>query len=228
MDPLWGVLSHLLRPHPWHGVQIGDAAPDVVTVYIEMVPTDTVKYEIDKETGFLKVDRPQLYSSFCPTLYGFIPQTFCAEQVASMSRQSSEQTGFVGDHDPLDICVLTEKQISHADILLKAIPIGGLRMIDGNEADDKILAVLEGDAAYGSWTDITDCPESMINRLKHYFLTYKDFPPSTTPKCEITAVYGKAEAHEVIRRSQEDYQKHFSDLFSMLQAVVSDYSKRPS
>src|SRR5689334_5675469 len=73
------------RSHPWHGVSIGAEAPRIVTCYIEIVPTDTVKYEVDKETSYLKVDRPQKYTNVCPTLYGFIPQTYCAEQVAQLA-----------------------------------------------------------------------------------------------------------------------------------------------
>jgi inorganic pyrophosphatase len=204
-----GTRGMLFRAHPWHGVSIGDRAPSIVTAYIEMVPTDTVKYEIDKVSGYLMVDRPQKYSNVCPTLYGFVPQTFCGEQVAARAIERLGRTDIVGDGDPLDICVLTEKQISHADILLQAIPIGGMRMIDANEADDKIIAVLENDAIYGSWTDLKQVPFSAVERLRHYFLTYKDTPGGKTRTAEITHIYGRNEAHDIIRRSQGDYQTHF-------------------
>ena len=108
----------------------------------------------------------------------------------------------------MDVCVLTEKAFSHGDILVRAIPIGGLRMIDGNEADDKIVAVLEGDAVYGAYTTSRDCPPALIDRLRHYFLTYKQGPDRAPRVVEITHVYGRDEAHEVIRRSQEDYAAH--------------------
>src|ERR1043165_9069524 len=123
------VFPSAFRAHPWHGVDIGRDAPRVVTCYIEIVPTDTVKYELDKVTGILRVDRPQKYSNVCPSLYGFIPQTLCAEAVAALCAERPGRTGIVGDGDPMDICVLTEKQISHGGILVRAIPIGGLRML---------------------------------------------------------------------------------------------------
>jgi inorganic pyrophosphatase len=116
-----------------------------------------------------------------------------------------------GDGDPLDICVLTERNITHGNIIVPAIPIGGFRMIDNNEADDKIIAILKGDQIYERWTDILDCPSSIINRLKHYFLTYKNIPGEEAAKVEIPHIYGKEEALEVIKRSQKDYKKHFGD-----------------
>ena len=203
------VLSIMFRAHPWHGVPIGPDAPEVVNVYIEIVPTDTVKYELDKATGILKVDRPQKYSNIVPTLYGFIPQTLCAERVAERTTQRTGRHDIVGDDDPLDICVLTEKHFTHGDFLLHAIPIGGFRMLDGNEADDKIIAVMQQDAVYGGWNDLKSVPISTIERLRHYFLTYKDAPGTTQRKSEITHIYGRAEAHDIIRRSQEDYRAHF-------------------
>jgi inorganic pyrophosphatase len=75
----------LYRSHPWHGLSLGEKAPEIVQCYIEMVPTDTVKYELDKETGILKVDRSQKFSSLCPSLYGFLPQTYCGSSVASIA-----------------------------------------------------------------------------------------------------------------------------------------------
>ncbi|VAX34850.1 Inorganic pyrophosphatase [hydrothermal vent metagenome] len=211
----WDLMRHYFRAHPWHGIPSGDDVPKIVNTYIETVPSDTVKYELDKDTGLLKVDRPQKFSNVCPTLYGLIPQTFCGQRVAEFCRQKTGDSGITGDNDPLDICVLTEKNISHGDILLRAIPIGGLRMIDGGEADDKIIAIMTGDDLYGKWKDIHDCPEAFINRLRHYFLTYKDFPdnhPNAKKNCEITHVYDKQEAYEVIRLSQEDYQVRFEGL----------------
>ncbi|MGD7037157.1 inorganic pyrophosphatase [Methylotuvimicrobium buryatense] len=196
------------RAHPWHGIHPGDEAPNIVTAFIEIVPSDTVKYEIDKVSGFLKIDRPQKFSNMIPTLYGFIPQTFCAEQVAEFAEQKSSREVIGGDGDPLDICVLSERNVSHGDILLQAIPIGGFRMLDGGEADDKIIAVMKGDTFYRQWNDVSDCPVSYIDRLKHYFLTYKHLPDEASI-CEITQVYGREEAHEVIRRSLADYQSHF-------------------
>lgn len=198
------------KAHPWHGITVGENAPNVVTAFIEIVPTDTVKYEIDKETGFLKIDRPQKFSNVIPTLYGFIPQTYCDVEIAAFASLQSGRKIEKGDGDALDICVLSERVISHSDIILQAIPIGGFRMIDKGEADDKIIAVMKGDEVYQNWKDIVDCPEGVINRLKHYFLTYKNIPGSGAPTCEITNVYGAAEAHEVIRRSMQDYKAKYA------------------
>ena len=195
--------------HPWHGVPIGSDWPRSVTVYVEIVPTDAVKYELDKATGLLKVDRPQMYSNVCPSLYGLIPQTLCGERVATLCMERTGRRGIVGDEDPMDICVLTEKPISHGNVLVRAAPIGGLRMLDGNEADDKIIAVLAGDAVYGDFGDVGECPPLLLDRLRHYFLTYKQAPDPATPACEITHVYGRDEAQEAIRRSHEDYRSRF-------------------
>jgi inorganic pyrophosphatase len=217
----WQLLGILFKAHPWHGVAIGKKQPDVITTYIEIVPKDTIKYELDKYSGLLMVDRPQAYSNICPTLYGLVPQTICRERVAEFCMEKTGREGIVGDDDPLDICVLTEKEIPKGDLLLEAVPIGGLRMIDGGEADDKIIAVLKDDALYGSWRDIDDCPQSMIDRLMHYFLTYKNAPGAEESACEITDVYGRDEAHEVIRRSHADYMDHFANIEQLLDAALN-------
>jgi inorganic pyrophosphatase len=204
--------SATFRAHPWHGVDIGPRAPSIVRVYVEIVPNDTVKYELDKESGYLRVDRPQRFSNVCPTLYGFIPRTYCGDEVAALCMKRTGRSGVQGDADPLDICVLAEKSITHGDILLDAIPIGGLRVIDRSEADDKIIAVMEGDAVSGGWSDIGDCPSDLIDRLRHYFLTYKDLPGTSSPRIEITHLYGRDEAFEVIERSREDYRRKFGEM----------------
>ncbi len=197
------------RAHPWHGLSLGEGAPALVTCYIEMVPADTIKYELDKETGILKVDRPQKYSSLCPTLYGLLPQTYAGERVAQHCRQKTGKNHLVGDGDPLDICVLTEKVIPRGDIILQAYPIGGLRLIDDDQADDKIIAILKEDSVYEKFRDIHDCPEKLIERLKHYFLTYKDAPGCLHSKVHITHTYGAAEAQEIIQLGQQDYRALF-------------------
>ena len=216
---LWQSLAYLLHSHPWHGIPIGEESPKMVNSFIETVPSDTVKYEIDKKSGFLKVNRPQKYSSICPTLYGFIPQTYCSTNIAALSRERTGRKSIVGDDDPLDICVLTEKVISHGNVIVRAIPIGGFRMIDEGKADDKIIAVMHGDGLYSQWSNIEDCPRAFIDRLKHYFLTYKDLPGSEDRICEITHVYGREEAAEVIRRSREDYKARFAKLEAMMSVV---------
>jgi inorganic pyrophosphatase len=215
-EPLWELIRLLFKAHPWHGVSIGADQPTYVTTYIEVVPSDTVKYELDKDSGILKVDRPQSFSNVCPTMYGMIPQTFCGETVSQYCEKMTGKQNIVGDDDPLDICVLSEKLVPRGDILLQAKPIGGLRMIDGGEADDKIVAVLKDDASYGYWSDIDDCPAAILDRLKHYFLTYKQVPGDDAMACEITHTYGKEEAYEVIRRSHVDYLKRFANIDDLL------------
>jgi inorganic pyrophosphatase len=207
------------RAHPWHGISIGSNVPERVTSYIEIVPTDTVKYELDKATGYLKVDRPQKFSNVCPTPYGFIPQTYCGERVASLAMERTGRALLVGDDDPLDICVLTDRSLSHADLLLVAVPVGGLRMLDGDEADDKVIAVLEKDASYGHLREINECPEALVQRLVHYFLTYKQSPGAAKPAAEITHIYGREEAYEVIRRSREDYAVRFGSLIDRFETA---------
>lgn len=197
------------KAHPWHGIDPGNDAPSEVKAFIEMVPTDTVKYEVDKDSGYLIIDRPQKFSNIMPALYGFIPKTYCAERVAEACMAGTGLESIVGDKDPIDICVLTEKEVPRGDILVNAIPIGGFRMIDGGEADDKILAVLKNDWMYGHYQDISDLPVAVVNRLKHYFLTYKGIPGEGHSHVDIPQVYGKEEAQRVIMASREDYRKHF-------------------
>jgi len=198
--------------HPWHGIPLGEAHPYIVNAFIEVTPSDTVKYELDKTTGILKIDRPQLFSNICPTLYGMLPQTYCGERVANHCMTKFARKGIVGDKDPLDICVLTEKLVTHGNILLKAIPIGGIKLIDNNEADDKIIAVLKDDALYGDWENIDQCPSRVLERLEHYFLTYKKAPQSQTNKCEIIDIYGKEEAINIIRLANEDYKEQYNEM----------------
>jgi inorganic pyrophosphatase len=210
-DPIGRLMGLRYKSHPWHGVAIGKNAPETVTAFIEVVPTDTVKYEVDKESGFLRIDRPQKYSNVIPALYGFIPQTYCGTLIGEYCSKRVGRTGIQGDGDPIDICVLTEKDIAHGDILVTARPIGGFRMIDGDQADDKIIAVLDNDVVYGHFKDISDCPDLVIQRLKHYFLTYKDMP-GYAKNTEISHLYGAEEAIEVIKQSILDYHNKFDNI----------------
>lgn len=210
-DPIGRLMGLRYKSHPWHGISIGDNAPEEVTAFIEVVPTDTVKYEIDKISGYLRVDRPQKFSNVVPALYGFIPQTFCGKRVGDYCNEKTGRTDIVGDGDPMDICVLTEKDLSHGDLLVNAIPIGGFRMIDGNQADDKIIAVLKNDTVYGHYDNIDDVPKIVIQRLEHYFLTYKDMPGEDR-NTEISHVYGHDEAMDVIRNAVQDYNERFENI----------------
>ena len=206
------LLGLLYQSHPWHGLAIGPQAPSVVTVYIELVPADTVKYEIDKRSGILKLDRPQRYSSLSPEPYGFIPRTLCGDSVAALAARDSGRPGVKGDLDPLDVCVLTERAINHGGVVVRARPIGGLRMFDGEEVDDKIIAVLESDPTYEGWTELEHCPPVLIDRIQHYFLTYKDMPGAAGARVQMAGTYGADVAHDVIRRAQNDYRAKFGDL----------------
>ncbi|MFZ5943768.1 MAG: inorganic pyrophosphatase [Bacillota bacterium] len=199
--------------HPWHGISLGENAPNIVNAFIEVTPSDTVKYELDKTTGILKIDRPQLFSNICPTLYGMMPQTYCGQRVADVCKEKFGKEGIVGDKDPLDICVLTEKLVTNGNILLQAIPIGGIKLLDNNEADDKIVAVLKDDALYGDWNDISQCPKRVLDRLEHYFLTYKKAPASQSNKVEILDIYSQEEAFKIIKLASEDYKENFPSTF---------------
>ena len=207
-DDLDKLLETMFQAHPWHGVDPGDPA-GVVQAFIEIAPTDTVKYELDKRSGHLKVDRPQRYSSQPPTLYGFLPQTYCGKRVGERCSERTGVPGVKGDGDPMDVCILTEKTMAHANFFLRARPIGGLRMVDGEEADDKIVAVLERDMAYGDLRDIADAPAGVVERLRHYFLTYKQMPGEPARTVRIAEVYDRVEAVEMIRRSLLDYRESF-------------------
>ncbi len=205
------LLAQLFQAHPWHGVPPSIIDGSIFNAFIEIVPTDAVKYELDKAAGHLRLDRPQRFSSFSPTLYGFIPQTYCAEGVAERCQMSTGVPDILGDGDPLDVCVLTEKSFAHGNFLVRAKPIGGLRLIDGREADDKIIAVLESDIVYGEINEVRECPHGLIERLQHYFLTYKQLPSEAPRRVEIAEVYGRQEALAVIGASMHDYRRHFGE-----------------
>ena len=108
-DPIARLMGLRYKSHPWHGLEVGDDAPEVVTAFIEMVPTDTVKYELDKVSGYIKIDRPQKYSNVVPALYGFIPQSYCGGLVAEYAMQQTQRTDIQGD---------CEKELSRMEISL--------------------------------------------------------------------------------------------------------------
>ena len=205
MDMAFPAPFYRWRPHPWHGLAVGVAAPFRVNAFIEITPYDVVKYEVDKETGYLKVDRPQAGSSSPPTLYGFIPKTYCGPRVAALSDDAE-----VADGDPLDICVISERPVNRVEILMTVRVVGGLQMIDGGEADDKIVAVLYADPVYADVTDLGQLPATLVTRLEHYFLSYKAVPgvPGTV---SIPLIYGADRARTVIQASMDDYEETFGD-----------------
>ena len=188
------------RPHPWHGLGMGEQCPGIVNAYIEMTPSDSVKYEVDKTTGYLRVDRPQLTSSMAPMLYGFIPQSYCGERVSALSPSSN-----TGDGDPLDICVITERPINRGEVILNARVIGGVQMVDGDQADDKIIAVLHEDRFWAHVDDVSQVPKALLDRLNHYFETYKSTPGSEAD-VKVVERYGAERAKQVIAAAAGDYE----------------------
>ena len=194
------------RPHPWHGLDAGDDAPKIVNAYIEITPFDTIKYEIDKATGYLRVDRPQTGSAQPPTLYGFVPRTYCGKRVAALSAPGVVKA----DGDPIDICVISERAITRSEIVLRARVVGGIQMIDDEEADDKIVAVLESDLFWGPVQDIKGLPQALLDRLTHYFATYK-LVLGKHSNVRIERTYEREHAEAVVLASMEDYKETYAD-----------------
>jgi len=187
------------RPHPWHGLASGPEPPRLVSAYIEITPFDMVKYELDKQSGYLRVDRPQRTSSQPPALYGFIPRTLCGDRLCRLSPQAER-----GDGDPLDICVISERPIARSEVVLTVQVVGGLRMIDDNAADDKIIAVLQNDYVWGHTQTLAELPPVLIERLEHYFTTYK-LVAGEAPKVTLVEAYAREHAWQVIEAAIADY-----------------------
>lgn len=198
------VPASQFRPHPWHGLETGPQSPEILNAYIEITPFDLMKYEVDKVSGYLRVDRPQRSSAQHPALYGFVPRTYCGERVCKLAPSAKR-----GDGDPLDICVLSERAINRNEIIVRGRVVGGLQMIDRGEADDKIISVLENDYIWGTARNITDVPPVLIERLQHYFLTYK-FVPGQPAQAKISKVYGRSHALKVVRAAIADYNERFA------------------
>jgi inorganic pyrophosphatase len=193
------------RPHPWHGISTGKNPPSLVNAYIEITPFDGIKYEIDKVTGYLKVDRPQMSSALPPALYGFIPRTYCGPRVGALSKKAKR-----GDGDPLDICVLSERPINRSEVIVPVRVIGGFRMVDRQEADDKIIAVLDNDPYWNEVRELNELSPVLSQRLEHYFSTYKLLPGQKNV-VSVEAKYGTRAAAKVIEASRLDYWETFPD-----------------
>jgi inorganic pyrophosphatase len=172
-----------MNNHPWHDVFIGENSPKTTTGIIEIPKNCRAKYELDKDSGLLKLDRV-LYSSInYPANYGFIPQTYC------------------DDNDPLDIMVLSQIEIVPM-CLVEAKPIGVMRMIDQGEMDDKIIAVALNDMSVNHFNDVSDLPEHWIKELRSFFEDYKKLE---NKEVVVEEFQGKETAHEVIEQSRRDY-----------------------
>lgn len=202
---------HGWRPHPWHGLSPGKNPPLEVRAFIEITPFDLVKYEVDKETGYTIVDRPQRTSSQPPALYGFIPQTYCGDRVRDLTPGAE-----LADGDPLDICVISERRIDRGGILLDARVIGGIQMLDNGEADDKIIAVLRNDYIWSGVNDLAELPDIKVQRIKHYFGTYK-MSDEMDSSIRITGTYGRDQAAEVVQAALADYEDGFGHYRRALQ-----------
>lgn len=174
--------------HPWHGVEIGDSAPQFVTAVIEISKGSRSKYEIDKKTGLLKLDRV-IYSSFhYPINYGFIPQTLGL------------------DKDPLDILVLCSESIQPGCIVDTTV-IGNMQMIDNNEVDDKIIAIATQDPSVNHIKSIKELPSHFVMQLKNYFEQYKVLENKVV---KIDSFQDKDVAYQIIESSRTLYEQTFS------------------
>ncbi len=164
-----------------------------------------MKYEIDKKTGYLRVDRPQGSSALPPTLYGFVPRTYCGDRVAALTADAA-----IGDGDPVDICVLSQQRIDRAEIVLPARILGGVQVLDGGEADDKLIAVLQSDTVFDYAKDLKNLPVAVVQRIVHYFATYKmDITGQKPNAIEVVGTYGAEHGRAVVEAALADY----SDLF---------------
>jgi inorganic pyrophosphatase len=174
--------------HPWHDVSIGDEAPDEFNIVIEVSKGSKVKYEIDKETGLLKVDRILYSSVVYPENYGFIPQTLA------------------DDDDPLDVLVLMQQPVLPLSIL-KVRPIGLLPMVDEGENDENIICVHIDDPVYKGYSNVNEFPEHQLSEMQQFFMEYKKLEEK---EVSVGDVSGPEDAVEYIRRSIEQYKEHFS------------------
>ena len=173
--------------HPWHGAYFGDEAPKVVNALIEIPEGSRAKYEVDKTTGLLMLDRV-IYSSFhYPMNYGFIPQTLGQ------------------DGDPLDILVLCSQSIQSL-CLVEATVIGNMQMIDSGQLDDKIIAVASNDPSVNHYNEIEDLPQHFLLELRNFFEQYKVLE---NKKVEIDNFQDKATAWKVIQDAIDFYKVNF-------------------
>ena len=193
--------------HPWHDSYVDDALVEAAFPVIIEVPKGAKnKYELDKETGLLRLDRVLYSAVHYPADYGFIPRTYCGANIAALCPGAQR-----GDGDPLDVCVLSERPITRAEIIVPARVVGGLQLLDRGEADDKIIAVLEGDFVWGNATELADLPPIMVERLQHYFNTYK-LVPGAKPQISVQSTYGAEHAARVVQAALADYRSLLAEL----------------
>lgn len=175
--------------HPWHDVNRGDNIPEIVNGIIEIPKGTRAKYELDKDSGLLKLDRVLYSSVYYPANYGFIPRTYC------------------DDKDPLDILVLSQIDIVPMCIVEAKI-IGVMRMLDNNEADDKLIAVASGDPSVNHYNDISELPPHFISEMKNFFEDYKKLENKTVV---VEEFFGKDLAQKILMESIDLYEKTFGN-----------------
>lgn len=176
-----------LLSHPWHGIPLGPKAPRVVNAIIEIPKDSKQKYEVDKESGMLKLDRFLYSAVHYPGDYGFVPQTLWH------------------DGDPIDIILLTHRPV-YPLTLVEARIIGVLRMVDADEKDDKLIAVYDSDPRYREFLDIGDIPQHTIEELKHFFETYKHLQGK---QCKVLEILDREAALKDVELAQTMYQKEY-------------------
>lgn len=173
--------------NPWHDIEPGKRAPEIIDCIIEVPRGSRNKYELDKKSGLLRLDRVLYSAVFYPANYGFIPRTYC------------------DDHDPLDILVLGQEPVVPMCIVT-ARPIGVMQMIDQDEEDDKIIAIHEHDPAFTHFRDISHLPEHTLAELQRFFEDYKALE---NKQVRIERFFGRIDAHNVIARSLKLYTECF-------------------
>ncbi|MBP3256339.1 MAG: inorganic diphosphatase [Clostridia bacterium] len=171
----------------WHDIDSSRITKDDFVAVIEISKGGRNKYELDKQTGLLKLDRVLYTATHYPANYGFIPKTYA------------------GDEDPLDVLVLCqEKIVSMA--LVEVYPIGVLKMVDNDQSDEKIIAVCKTDPFLNMYKDISEVPEHVLAEIKHFFEVYKQLEGKTTM---VDTIMGREEAEKIIEESIENYRKKF-------------------
>ena len=205
-QPLWKLLGVLFKPHPWHGISPGDKAPSLLQCFVEVVPSDTLKYEIDKVSGYLRIDRPQKYSNICPALYGFVPQTYCGDSVAAFSSEKTGRT-LAGDGDPLDILVLMDSP-AHVGCLIEVRIIGVIiaDQTDGakKETNDRLLGVAVHSYQHDHVNSMDDLSKTLLSQLEQFFVSYNK---QRGKKFKITGTGGPKKAISFLKKGIRAHKK---------------------